>query len=163
MELNIINLHHFVAPIDKKGNVVQSMHMANQGDPVRIMTTILTQWLREDAKCSWKKLIECMKRCNMAHFAQEMEAALGLTLQGNSRLIIICHVHYRRSNLNCTWIDMPWQLKQHNSCFLHSWVCGMAATTRINSRHTVCSVYICIQDTLTDPLFLKYINGVLAH
>ena len=114
-ELNIINLHHFVVPIggrrniitqvapqyrclgvhllnDKKGNVVQSMHMANHGDPVGIMTAIFTQWLREDTECSWKKLIECMKRCDLTHFAQEMEVALGLTLQGNFKIIDVMHM-----------------------------------------------------------------------
>ena len=49
------------------------------------MTAIFTQWLREDTKCSWKKLIECMKKCDMANFAREMEIALGLAVQGNFR------------------------------------------------------------------------------
>ena len=66
--------------------MVQAMHMANVGDPVGIMTAIFTQWLREDTDCSWKKLIECMKRCDLTHFAQEMEVALGLAVQGNSGL-----------------------------------------------------------------------------
>ena len=61
------------------------MHIANHGDPVGTMTAIFTQWLREDTKCSWKKLIECMKKCDMANFAREMEVALGLAIQGNSR------------------------------------------------------------------------------
>ena len=108
-ELDIINLHHFLVPIggrrsiitlvapqyrclgahllnDKRGNVVQSMHMANLGDPVGIMTAIFTQWLREDTECSWKKLIECMKICDLTHIAQEMEVALGFAVQGNLRV-----------------------------------------------------------------------------
>ena len=70
--------------------MVQSMHMANFGDPVGIMTAIFTQWLREDTDCSWKTLIECMKRCDLTHFAQEMEVALGLVVQGKSRLYLSC-------------------------------------------------------------------------
>ena len=74
--------------------MVQSLHMANSGDPVGIMTAIFTQWLREDTDCSWKKLTECMKRCDLTHFAQEMEVALGLAVQGNSGL------HVREDHFN---------------------------------------------------------------
>ena len=70
--------------------MVQSIHMANSGDPVGIMTAIFTQWLREDTDCSWKKLIECMKRCDLTHFANEMEVALGLVVQGKSSLYLSC-------------------------------------------------------------------------
>ena len=68
--------------------------MANSGDPLRIMTAIFIQWLREDTDCSWKKLIGCMKKCDLTHFAQEMEIALGLAVQGNSRL------HVREDHFN---------------------------------------------------------------
>ena len=77
--------------------MVQSMHMANFGDPVGIMTAIFTQWLREDTGCSWKKLIECMKRCDLTHFAQEMEFALGLVVQGKSGLCLSC-MHIREDH-----------------------------------------------------------------
>jgi hypothetical protein len=73
--------------------------MANSGDPVGIMTAIFTQWLREDTDCSWKKLIECMKRCDLTHFAREMEAALGLGVQGKSRLIFV--IHAVEDHFNC--------------------------------------------------------------
>ena len=65
--------------------MVQSLHMANLGDPVGTMTAIFTQWLRENTDCSWKKITESMKKCDLSNFAQEMEVALGLAVQGNSR------------------------------------------------------------------------------
>ena len=67
---------------DKRGSAVQSIYTANLGDPVATMTAIFTQWLQQDAECSWKKLIKYMKRCDLTHFAREMEIALGLAAQG---------------------------------------------------------------------------------
>ena len=105
-EINIITLQHFLVPIggktsiidlvapqyrclghllldDKSGSEVQAITMANNGDPIGAMSAIFTKWLSKDTERSWKKLIECMKRCDLNHFAREMEAALGLAVQGS--------------------------------------------------------------------------------
>ena len=117
IEINIITLQDFLVPIggtrsiidlvapqyrclgallldDKRGNAIQSMHMANSGDPVATMRAIFCKWLGKDTKCSWKKLIQCMKKCDLNHYAINMEAALGLVVQGNSILLCFLVTHY---------------------------------------------------------------------
>ena len=40
------------------------------------MHKIFEKWVREDTQCSWQKLINCMKECELIVLAQQMEDAL---------------------------------------------------------------------------------------
>ena len=45
-------------------------------EPVAAMRMIFQKWVNTDTKCSWKKLILCLKTCDKSDLAQEIEDGL---------------------------------------------------------------------------------------
>ena len=52
------------------------------------MREIFGKWLREDADHSWKKLIECLKRCDLNSIASDIEDSLGMSTQSTEGLVL---------------------------------------------------------------------------
>ena len=69
---------------DKDGSQIAGLTTSQQ--PQEIMRNIFEKWIRLDTECSWPKLIECMRQCELGVLAQEMEDALQLHSQHSQGL-----------------------------------------------------------------------------
>ena len=64
---------------DRKCAAVKAIELSTQYKAERAeaaMQEIFTKWVKEDTKCSWKKLIECLKICKLSDLAKEIEDGL---------------------------------------------------------------------------------------
>ena len=59
---------------DKDGALIDGLTASNE--PQDIMYKIFQKWVREDTQCSWPKLIQCMRQCELSVLAQQIEDAL---------------------------------------------------------------------------------------
>lgn len=79
---------------DTDGSIVKSLQNSSQ-DPDVIMHEIFGKWLREDADHSWKKLIECLRRCDLDTVARDIEAGLGMRAHSiEGLMLLLCCVFY---------------------------------------------------------------------
>ena len=76
--------HHLLN--DKTGSIVRGIELSFQGAE-RILQEIFSQWMQEDVDHSWKKLTECLRRCDLNTIASDIEDALGLQVQSDTGLI----------------------------------------------------------------------------
>ena len=76
---------------DKNGSIVRGLEL-NFRDPERILQAIFSQWMQEDVDHSWKKLTECLRRCDLNTIASDIEDALGLQIQSNEGIftLLVC-------------------------------------------------------------------------
>lgn len=72
---------------DKDGSLVAGLTTSQQ--PQEIMRNIFEKWIRLDTECSWPKLIECMRQCELVVLAQEIEDALQLHSHHSQGLYIV--------------------------------------------------------------------------
>ena len=75
---------------DKDGTLISGLTASS--DQKEIMHKIFEKWVREDTQCSWQKLINCMKECELIVLAQQMDDALQLNphhVQGLNEQIFI--------------------------------------------------------------------------
>ena len=79
--------HHLLNDTD--GSIVTSLE--HKQDPEKILNEIFGKWLREDADHSWKKLIQCLRRCNLNSIASGIEDSLGMSTQFTEGIFIL---HY---------------------------------------------------------------------
>ena len=61
---------------DRKCAAVKAIELSTHYKAEAAMQEIFTQWVNEDTKCSWEKLIECLKICKLSDLAKEIEDGL---------------------------------------------------------------------------------------
>ena len=66
---------------DKDGTIVSGLTASQQ--PRDVMHAIFEKWVQEDTECSWHKLTQCMRQCELTSLAQEIEDVLQLKSEGN--------------------------------------------------------------------------------
>ena len=59
---------------DEDGTIVSGLTASQQ--PRDVMHTIFEKWVQEDTECSWHKLTQCMRQCELSSLAQEIEEGL---------------------------------------------------------------------------------------
>ena len=64
---------------DKDGAIIGGLTASNE--PQEIMYKIFQKWVCEDTECSWPKLVECMRHCELSVLAKQIEDALQLKSQ----------------------------------------------------------------------------------
>ena len=67
---------------DTHGIKVNNIQSKTNGN-IEAMREIFCQWLQEDAQCSWKKLLQCLRKCDCKSLADEIECTLGYEQEGN--------------------------------------------------------------------------------
>ena len=61
---------------DTHGIKVANIQSKTNGN-VEAMHEIFCQWLREDEQHSWRKLVQCLRKCDCEPLANEIDLALG--------------------------------------------------------------------------------------
>jgi serine/threonine protein kinase len=64
---------------DDHGVRVDTVTEASKGDPVKAIRMIYARWIREDVDCSWLKLTQCLKDCDLNSLANRIEQHFGLS------------------------------------------------------------------------------------
>ena len=60
---------------DDDGTIVKSLVKADSTDT---LCEIFEKWLRKHPERSWRKLVDCLKYCDLGNLAEDVEAALNL-------------------------------------------------------------------------------------
>ena len=63
---------------DDSGAIVSGIELAALGDPVRAVTKIYEQWMRQDEDHTWKKLCVCFRDVQLNSLAGKLELHFGL-------------------------------------------------------------------------------------
>ena len=66
---------------DKHGNRVATIQSKTNNNE-DAMYEIFCQWLREDTQRSWRKLVQCLRKCDCETLADEIDHALGRAQKG---------------------------------------------------------------------------------
>ena len=64
---------------DDHGVRVKTVTEATKGDPMEAIRMIYARWIREDVDCSWLKLVQCFKDCDLNNLASMIEQHFGLS------------------------------------------------------------------------------------
>ena len=87
---------------DGKCAAVKAIELSTHYKAEAAMQEIFTKWVNEDTKCSWEKLIECLKICKLSDLAKEIEDGLKSVTELYSEfegclLLVVCsqyNTHY---------------------------------------------------------------------